>query len=72
MSKPIYTLIAGINGAGKTSLYWTLNHSRLGERINIDEIVKAHGEHINVISTQGVGSEFIFSLQKSLKETEED
>ena len=38
----------------------------------VKEIVKAHGEHINVISTQGVGSEFIFSLQKSLKEAEED
>ncbi|NLL76155.1 MAG: HAMP domain-containing protein [Clostridiales bacterium] len=29
------------------------------------EIIHAHGEHINVISTQGVGSEFIFSLEKS-------
>lgn len=26
------------------------------------EIINAHGEHINVISTEGVGSEFIFSL----------
>ena len=26
------------------------------------EIVEAHGEHINVISTEGVGTEFIFSL----------
>lgn len=26
------------------------------------EIIRAHGEHINVISTEGVGSEFIFSL----------
>lgn len=26
------------------------------------EIIHAHGEHINVISTEGVGSEFIFSL----------
>lgn len=26
------------------------------------EIIKAHGENINVISTEGVGSEFIFSL----------
>ncbi len=31
----------------------------------VKEILTAHGEHINVISTQGVGSEFIFSLQKS-------
>ncbi len=29
------------------------------------EIIHAHGEHINVISTQGVGSEFIFSLAKT-------
>ena len=26
------------------------------------EIIHAHGEHINVISTEGVGTEFIFSL----------
>ena len=26
------------------------------------EIIHAHGEHINVISTVGVGTEFIFSL----------
>lgn len=31
----------------------------------VKEIVTAHTEHINVISTEGVGSEFIFSLQKS-------
>lgn len=31
----------------------------------VKEIVTAHSEHINVISTEGVGSEFIFSLQKS-------
>ena len=29
------------------------------------EIIQAHGENINVISTEGVGTEFIFSLQKS-------
>lgn len=28
----------------------------------VKEIINAHGEHINVISTEGVGSEFIFSL----------
>lgn len=28
------------------------------------EIIHAHGENINVISTEGVGSEFIFSLSK--------
>lgn len=29
------------------------------------EIIRAHGENINVISTEGVGSEFIFTLQRS-------
>lgn len=28
------------------------------------EIIASHGEHINVISTEGVGTEFIFSLPK--------
>lgn len=28
------------------------------------EIIKAHGEHINLISTEGVGSEFVFSLSR--------
>lgn len=31
----------------------------------VKEIIIAHNEHINVVSTEGVGSEFIFSLQKS-------
>ena len=29
------------------------------------EIIRAHNEHINVISTEGVGTEFIFSLPVS-------
>ena len=29
------------------------------------EIIQAHDENINVISTEGVGTEFIFSLKKS-------
>ena len=41
---PVFTLIAGINGAGKTSLYHILKtEDGLGERINIDEIVKTFG-----------------------------
>jgi signal transduction histidine kinase len=35
------------------------------------EIIRSHGEHINVISTEGVGTEFIFSLQKSGIEDED-
>lgn len=38
----------------------------------VKEIINAHGEHINVISTPGEGSEFIFSLALSKKNDEED
>jgi signal transduction histidine kinase len=31
----------------------------------VKEIINAHGENLNVISTEGVGSEFIFSLEKA-------
>ena len=34
------------------------------------EIIHAHGEHINVISTEGVGSEFIFTLAEA--DTDDD
>jgi len=30
----------------------------------VKEVIQAHDEHINVISTEGVGTEFIFSLTK--------
>ncbi len=30
------------------------------------EIIKAHGENINLVSTEGAGSEFVFSLAKSI------
>lgn len=36
----------------------------------VKEIIQAHGENINVISTEGVGSEFIFSLPLSQKDEE--
>jgi len=38
----------------------------------VKEIINCHGEHINVISTEGVGSEFIFSLAPSAQNEEED
>lgn len=38
----------------------------------VKEIINCHGEHINVISTEGVGSEFIFSLPLSADSEEED
>lgn len=36
------------------------------------EIIRAHGENINVISTEGVGTEFIFTLPISQKMDEAD
>lgn len=36
------------------------------------EIIQSHGEHINVVSTEGVGTEFIFSLAKSERNEEEE
>ncbi|WP_426711177.1 zeta toxin family protein [Cetobacterium sp. SF1] len=48
MDKPIYTLFAGVNGAGKSSLYnnliLTMDKQLLGKRINTDEIVKEIGD----------------------------
>ena len=38
----------------------------------VKEIINSHSEHINVISTEGVGSEFIFSLPLSSKNEEDD
>ena len=36
----------------------------------VKEIIQAHSEHINVISTEGVGTEFIFTLPLSKKEVQ--
>lgn len=42
---PKYTIFAGVNGVGKTSLYSILQKSEnFGERVNIDEMVAAHGD----------------------------
>ncbi len=38
----------------------------------VKEIIHAHDENINVISTEGVGTEFIFSLPLSEYQSEED
>ena len=38
----------------------------------VKEIINAHGENINVISTEGAGSEFVFSLPIADKKNEKD
>lgn len=39
-------IFAGVNGAGKSTLYWNEveKGARLGQRINIDEIVSSFGD----------------------------
>ncbi len=45
MSKKVFTIIAGINGAGKTSLYRVLKNTEdLGVRVNIDELALEKGD----------------------------
>lgn len=68
------------NGTGipKNSLhkiwdrFYKSDHSRGKDRKGtglglaiVKEIINAHGQNINVISTEGVGSEFTFSLEKA-------
>ncbi len=36
----------------------------------VKEIIQLHNENINVVSTEGVGTEFIFSLQRAEEDTE--
>lgn len=38
----------------------------------VKEIIHAHGENINVISTEGVGSEFVFSIPMSKKKNDKE
>lgn len=38
----------------------------------VKEIIHSHNEHINVISTQGEGTEFIFSLAQAKDQNDED
>ena len=34
----------------------------------VKEIIQAHGENIDVVSTEGVGTEFIFSLPRTVSQ----
>lgn len=38
----------------------------------VKEIINAHGENINVVSTEGVGSEFVFSIPMSKKQNDKE
>ena len=47
-----------------------LTNIKPANKIFVKEIIQAHGENINCISTEGVGTEFIFTLPLA-KEQEE-
>lgn len=47
INKPNYTVFAGINGAGKSTMYEDLDKEKLGVRINPDEIAKQLGDFNN-------------------------
>lgn len=54
----------------KTDLSRGKDKKGLGLGLSIvKEVIQAHGENINVISTEGVGTEFIFTLPISKKES---
>ena len=54
----------------KTDLSRGKDKKGTGLGLAIVKIIQAHNEHINVISTEGVGTEFIFTLPLSQKEVQ--
>lgn len=61
MSKPKFTIFAGVNGVGKTSIYSILKKGEdFGERVNIDEIVAENGSWKDSLVQ-------IFAARKALK-----
>ena len=55
--------------------FYTVDNAKASTGLGLSivkEIIKAHEENINVISTQGVGTEFIFSLPKSAVMDDDD
>ena len=56
--------LVGLAQLGVSTAYHAVAGNGLGLAI-VKEVIQAHDEHINVISTEGVGTEFIFSLSKA-------
>ncbi|MDD4772648.1 MAG: ATPase, partial [Eubacteriales bacterium] len=56
----IFTIFAGVNGSGKTSLYAVLkNVTPLGDRVNIDEIAINMGSWRDALTQVKAGREAI-------------
>ena len=47
-----------------------LTNIKPANKIFVKEIIQAHGENINCISTEGVGTEFIFTLPLAKEQKE--
>lgn len=65
-------IFAGVNGAGKSTLYWNEveKGERLGQRINIDEIVSSFGDWRNN-KDQARAARIALKLQKSFIDNNE-
>lgn len=67
--QPTAILFAGVNGAGKTSLYHVMKLTEpLGERISIDDIVKQNGSWQDYILQIKAAKLAIEQMQKCIKE----
>lgn len=66
---PTAILFAGVNGAGKTSLYQVMSLTEpLGERISIDDIVKQNGSWQDYILQIKAAKLAIEQMQKCIKD----
>lgn len=65
-----YTVFAGVNGAGKTSLYNSAlaNSESLGERVNLDEIVRKSGDWRDERLQLDAGKHAVRLVRKYLKD----
>ena len=45
-----------------------LTNVKPANKIFVKEIIQAHKQNINVVSTEGVGTEFTFSLKRAKKD----
>jgi predicted ABC-type ATPase len=66
----IYTIIGGINGVGKSTIYSTLSVNEklvLGERVNVDEIASGIGDWRDVDVQFKAAKEAVSLINKNIK-----
>jgi len=65
-----YTIIAGINGVGKSTIYSSLSDDdvrALGKRINVDEIVATFGDWRDTVAQFRAGKQAVMEIKNCLK-----